>query len=189
MFKQTPEAAGFVEALQRLQCPVAGAVFIQKISPKPAATEQMPKKRAKAPDLSDTQPKKVAKSKAKGKAKAKAAPAVLPTQTEAELAGDVKFEVGPADGADDLPAGARRRLWLDDLLAAIGVCHRVVPADSTNTALMTSHLLSLGLEFALTTSVRLHGANSKALKDWSKAPGTMWRILRFFRIRMTIGSC
>ena len=175
IFKKGPESGAFVEAQQRLCCPIAGPVFIKKITATPASSSATEKKRARAPDLSTEQPPKKAKSKAKGKAKAKAIEkksGVLGAEPEtaAMIQEDVSYVLSASGFAEEpLPAGARQRLWLDDLLSALNRC-RTGPFKTASTSVsgkqLYSLLLAYGLEFALTGSVRV---STKPLKEWSKA--------------------
>ena len=171
---------------------MAGAVFIKKLTT-PATQAAQPKKRARAPDLAaEAAPAKKAKAKAKGRAKAKAKTAASPALAQ-ESAADMEADVGysfPGHGdepSDALPQGSRQRLWLDDMLAALGRC-RTGPfrAESTTPAAcaLLSVLIACALEFAFMGVVRLQ---SKVMKEWSKVTGvaqtqslgSLWCEVRF----------
>ena len=173
LFKKGPESTAVSEATERLTCPVAGATYIRKLLDAQAASEAPAKKRARCPELDAAEkPAKKAKAKAKGKAKPKAksgAKASLQEgETETVLEEDVTFAMESAT----MPEGCRQRLWLDDLLAAMRRCMTgPFAGEGLDTWLRQEGgvfptLVSYGLEFALTGSVRLQ---KKVVKEWSKA--------------------
>ena len=177
LFCKGPESQAVTEAQQRLSCPVAGAVYVKKLTAaKPHGSEAVAKKRPKAPDLASEPSKKAArpkgKAKAKAKAKATAAPHGLEVETAESMQADVEYLLDqPDDSAAALPVGSRQRLWLDDLLAALQRCQKgpfSAIAQSKASQHLVSVLLSYGLEFAFTGAVRLQQA--KQMKAWSQAP-------------------
>ena len=181
LFKTTPQSTVFLDAQAKLLCPIAGAVFLQKlVDSHNKQPGQSSKKRARAPDLSAAEapakkPKAKGKSKAKAKAQAQALPQLEP-DTVATLEADVVYAIGAsaADEADQaegaaIPAGARQRLWLDDLLAALTKCRSFCKRSGKiegQEAIVLGSCVARGLEFAFTGSIKLR----KVLKEWSKAP-------------------
>ena len=181
LFSKGPESIAVSEAQQRLCCPVAGAVFVKKLAMKAQtqSADAAPKKRPRVPDFSDSAPKKAPRAKGKAKAKAKAAASgknagdVLEQETQESLQADVEFALGDeaGDGRQELPAGSRQRLWLDDVLAALQRCQTgpfAAVASTKAAGQLVSMLLSFALEFSFTGSVRLQKA--KPLKVWSQVP-------------------
>lgn len=179
LFKKGPESSAVQEAVERLTSEIHGAVFIKKLTTA-AANAASTRKRARCADLSDEKPppaKKVttkAKNKAKtqGKAKAQAQRYLMDGETEETMQSAIEVSLDDmADGA----TGARARLWLDDLMAAIRCCTSgpcQVTADSSSSRVSTGligALVGYGLEFALTGQVVVQ---KKVLQTWSKARQT-----------------
>ena len=190
LFNKTPESAVYVQAQQRLSCPISGAIFIRKVTQKASAAGASTgtgdkKKRAHVPDLStDAVPKKAArKAKAKSKAKAKAQALQFDAETTQDLQGCIDFQVGCHEqdqmqsaketDAEGHGQGSRQRLWLDDMLSAVERCltgpyafFKKLPATKT----MRAVVISLALEFACSGTVVLR---KKPLKVWSQAIKSM----------------
>ena len=101
IFQKGIESQVFQECQDRLCCPVAGALFIQKLNAV-AANAGVVKKRALVPDLSvDPASKKRAKSKAKSQPKAKGKPnkqVLAPGETMESMEADVFVRIHARQG-------------------------------------------------------------------------------------------
>ena len=197
LFSKTTESTAYIQAQQRLSCPISGAVFIRKVTLKASAASASTtatsdkKKRAHVPDLStDAVPKKAArKAKAKTKAKAKAQALQFDAETPQDLQGSIDFNLAEGfseqDQAQNADAkaketdaeghgqGSRQRLWLDDMLSAVERCLTgpyAVFQKSPATKTMRAVVISLALEFACSGTVVLR---KKPLKVWSQAMESM----------------
>ncbi|CAE7628115.1 unnamed protein product [Symbiodinium sp. CCMP2592] len=183
IFVKGAESQMFQECQERLCCPVAGALFIRKLSTAGAAAQAAGnRKRALVPDLSPAVQKR-AKAKAKGqpKSKGKAAKQVLaPGESAQTLEADVEF--APLANASEAEApGHRQRLWLDDLIAALNRCSGA-PFQAAYQKLMqtpgSSHLMgnliSYALEFCFVGKVVV---GKKCMKDWSSLRPALQDIL------------
>ena len=174
VFKGGANSQALNQAMERLACPVEGAVFIEKLvkansKAAAAAASASGKKRPRAPELEETTaPKKAAKAKAKAKGKAKAAGKAKAGKQGALQDGET-LETLQSDVLMEMHEGFRPRLWFDDLLSAVTACKVAIPRPGdfhSTEARLYSTMLGYGLELACTGSIAL---NKKTLNCWSKA--------------------
>jgi hypothetical protein len=151
--------------VNRLLRGIEGSAAVKKIN-----TPAVKKEKIKLPDVSegddqtkDKDKKKQTKAKAKPKVKGK-------DNGDGEGEGQEVIEsrtgVMPHSLHADGGVGAlfsRQRLWLDDLIGAI--LHVKPNIDNVKDATLVRHLLSIGLEFCFTGSVKIGG---KPYKNWSQ---------------------
>lgn len=177
------------EALERILCPVSGAVFVKKLAkarsgigkPKSAA------KRPKLPDLSTDQPPKAKaakgrgsnKGRGKGKGRISTKSKAKPKKS-AESILDLKEDDFELDYVEIVSSGRnsqtelRDRKWCDDAIKAIlsvspGFFDVMQIGDSRSR--IFGYLISFCIEFCIAGRVMVLGSGVKAkpLKDWSKA--------------------
>lgn len=177
VFKKGHESQVAQQAIERLKCPVQGAVFVKKLveSQQAALNPGAKKKRPVAPELGESQAKKKAKKAPKAKAKSASAGSVQSKavlqdgETQETLEEDIYTEPGSS--------AKRQRLWLDDVLAAMMSCslkpQRPTPSDLLKMPIYQD-IVRYALEFCITGEVVL---NKKKLTQWSKVRPTLQNMI------------